>query len=82
MKQTGSVQRQEAILMIDVERALNRMRAAGYSEIELTKGVAYAESVGYDSLEAFFSAVMTRILFRPEEIADGARFPVEPGSLG
>ena len=52
-----------------------------YSAVQTAEGVAYAEQVGYSDAEEFFSIAMAKILYSADDIADGARYPVEHGSL-
>jgi hypothetical protein len=51
------------------------------SPAQAKEGFKYAESIGYDNAEEFFSIAMAKILYSADDIARGARYPVEPGSL-
>jgi len=52
-----------------------------YSDTQVAEGVAHAEKIGYTDAEDFFSIAMAKILYTAEDVAGGARYPVEPGSL-
>jgi hypothetical protein len=45
------------------------------------KGYEQAERIGYTDGEEFFSIAVARILWSEEEVDQGLRYPVEPGSL-
>lgn len=48
---------------------------------QVAEGVAYAEKMGYSNAEEFFSLAMAKILYSADDLAQGASYPVEPGSL-
>lgn len=66
--------------MIDINTA-KEIIADQYSEAELAAASAEAEKIGYKDAEEFFSIAMAVILYGKSEVADGARYPVENGSL-
>lgn len=66
--------------MITIEQAI-AIIADQYGEQQVAEGVAYAEQAGYSDTEDFFSLAISKILYSAEQLAGGARFAVEPGSL-
>jgi hypothetical protein len=54
---------------------------AEYGARSAEEGADYAEQIGYDDVEGFFSLAMSKILYSDDQLANGARFAVEPGSL-
>ena len=55
--------------------------ASQYGESTAAEAAANAEQIGYDDVDEFFSIAMSKILYSDDQIANGDRFPVEPGSL-
>lgn len=63
------------------DRIAAECRNAGYSDVEIARGIAYAEEIGWSTTEEAMSLTVSRILYGDKDLAAGERFPVEPGSL-
>lgn len=67
--------------MVDMPRVRALLAEAGYDAPRIEAGVAYACSAGAVDGEEGLSLALARILFTTDDLGDGTRFGVEPGSL-
>jgi hypothetical protein len=65
---------------ISIAQALEII-VAQCGEKSAKEGADYAESIGYNGADEFFSLAMSKILYSADQLETGARFAVEPGSL-
>lgn len=78
--------RHETIIGTVIERTERNDRirahcqAAGYSVDEIERGLLYAYNTRFSSDDEALSLVISRMLYGDDQLADGARFTVEPGS--
>ncbi len=66
--------------MITIAQATSII-ADQYSESPVAEGLSYAEEIGYQDTYEFFAIAMAKILYSEADLKDGARYPVEQGSL-
>lgn len=66
--------------MITIEQ-VTAIIADQCSASQVAEGVAYAEKIGYSDAYEFFGIAMAKILYSESDLNDGARYPVEQGSL-
>lgn len=66
--------------MTTIDRITAHLTDAGYSDAQIKQGLAWAEQQGWSDDDEALSLTLTRILYDEHQIADGARFAVEPGS--
>lgn len=48
-----------------------------YSTEDVIKGMKYAACVGYETIEEFYSLVISRILYSDDQLAAGEKYIVE-----
>jgi hypothetical protein len=54
---------------------------AGYSLLEIKKGIVYADQVGFNDDDDAYALTLSKILLTESQLADGERVSVDVGVL-